>query len=197
MGPTKMSKDWKDYWILSIKIGLDSTQQKTAIGVTKTFRKSFNIQFMAVTWTYWFSLQLIFSGQVGQWIWGKLVNGFVYNAPRAFGGGNSGAGDTKIIFSILLLWCSGVTIGVLEDTGMIIERWWVQSNEVFQITQSEAWAGQKYFLVKTQHSMVKKAHNHCKTDKCHRSSSFVQGQHDSTFYNCVIVIPSFLRSFFF
>merc|ERR1712066_150138 len=28
---------------------------------------------------------------VGQWIWGKLVNGFVYNAPRAFGGGNSGA----------------------------------------------------------------------------------------------------------
>merc|ERR1712080_1794 len=27
---------------------------------------------------------------VGQWIWGKLVNGFVYNAPRAFGGGNSG-----------------------------------------------------------------------------------------------------------
>merc|ERR1712088_609353 len=29
---------------------------------------------------------------VGQWIWGKLVNGFVYNAPRAFGGGNSGAG---------------------------------------------------------------------------------------------------------
>ena len=117
MGPTKMSKDWKDYWILSIKIGLDSTQQKTAIGVTKTFRKSFNIQFMAVTWTYWFSLQLIFSGQVGQWIWGKLVNGFVYNAPRAFGGGNSGAGDTKII-SILLLWCFGVTMGVLEDTGM-------------------------------------------------------------------------------
>jgi len=30
---------------------------------------------------------------VGQWIWGKLVNGFVYNAPRAFGGGNSGAGS--------------------------------------------------------------------------------------------------------
>merc|ERR1712088_352634 len=28
---------------------------------------------------------------VGQWIWGKLVNGFVYNAPRAFGRGNSGA----------------------------------------------------------------------------------------------------------
>merc|ERR1712088_1001500 len=28
---------------------------------------------------------------VGQWIWGKLVNGFVYNAPRAFGVGNSGA----------------------------------------------------------------------------------------------------------
>jgi len=25
---------------------------------------------------------------VGQWVWGKLVNGFVYNAPRAFGGGN-------------------------------------------------------------------------------------------------------------
>ena len=49
------------------------------------------------------------------------MNGFVYNAPRAFGGGNSGAGDTKII-SILLLWCSGVTMGVLEDTGMIIER---------------------------------------------------------------------------
>ena len=41
MGPTKMSKDWKDYWILSIKIGLDSTQQKTAIGMTKSFRKKF------------------------------------------------------------------------------------------------------------------------------------------------------------
>ena len=76
---------------------------------------------MPVILTYWFSLQLIFSGQVGQWIWGKLVNGFVYNAPRAFGGGNSGAGDTKII-SILLLWWPGVTIGVLEDTGMINER---------------------------------------------------------------------------
>ena len=146
---------------------------------------------MAVIWTYWFSLQLIFSGQVGQWIWGKLVNGFVYNAPRAFGGGNSGAGDTKII-AILLLWCFGVTMGVLEDTGMIIERWLVQSKEVFQITQSEARAGQKYFLVKI-HSTVKKAHNYCKTDKL----VFCLDQHDSTFYNCVIVIPSFLRSFFF
>ena len=45
------------------------------------------------------------------------MNGFVYNAPRAFGGGNRGAGDTKII-SILLLWCFGVTMGVLVDTGM-------------------------------------------------------------------------------
>merc|ERR1711990_901766 len=27
---------------------------------------------------------------VGQWIWGKLVNGFVYNAPRAFGGEGNG-----------------------------------------------------------------------------------------------------------
>ena len=51
--------------------------------------------------------------------------------------------------------------------------------------------------IQALHSMVKKAHNYCKTDKCHRSSSFVQGQHDSTFYNCVIVIPSILRSFFF
>jgi len=32
---------------------------------------------------------------VGQWVWGKLVNGFVYNAPRAFGGaGNGVAGPT-------------------------------------------------------------------------------------------------------
>jgi len=27
---------------------------------------------------------------VGQWVWGKLVNGFVYNAPRAFGGAGNG-----------------------------------------------------------------------------------------------------------
>ena len=33
-----------------------------------------------------------FFPQVGQWVWGKLVNGFVYNSPRAFGGDVGGLG---------------------------------------------------------------------------------------------------------
>jgi hypothetical protein len=33
------------------------------------------------------------SVQVGNWVWGRLVNGFVYIAPRSFGGGAGGAGQ--------------------------------------------------------------------------------------------------------
>ena len=46
-------------------------------------------------WEHFTNLFQSLLSQVGQWVWGKLVNGFVYNAPRAFGGGNGLAGNPR------------------------------------------------------------------------------------------------------